>query len=170
MARPRTFAPSRRQTVWSSVMPRISVDGLSSTQALGLNIGAQSGGGVTLVRSRGAGQYRFRPAAANDVHVVGVGLIVVNSDAFAIGATAIPSPTDDIDAEWIYHRIFAPAVAFEAYASGLNEFTEYFEFDSKAMRKLHPGDTLVWTTDGIVSSGSPVSDISAACRFLVKLG
>ena len=168
---PRSFPAARRKTLWGNVLPRISVDGLTAAANTGISTGAISGGGNTLVRCRGNGQYRFRPAAANDVHLVGLGLIVVSLDAFNIGATALPSPIDDVDSEWIWHQIFQPAVAFAAYsATDFQEYVQNFMIDSKAMRVLHPDDVIAFIADGLQLSGSPVSDIAAGVRLLVKLG
>ena len=171
MARGHAFPAKKRMTVWSNIIPRISLDGLSGTQSTGTALGASSAGGVTLVRTRGAGQYRFRPAAANDVHVVGLGLIVVNTDAFVSGgATSMPSPIDDVDANWVWHRLFQPAVATKAFDANDPGLVEWFEIDSKAMRIFKPNTTLAFIADGLAVSGSPLSDIAAAVRFLVKLG
>ena len=170
MAR-RTFPSARRVTEWSDVLIRITVDGVAATQTFGsASQSAEALSSTTLVRCRGAGQFRFRPAAANDVHLVGLGLIVASNDAVTTGPGAVPSPTDDADAEWIWHRLFQPAVAFAAYAAtDFQGYVENFEIDSKAMRKLHPGDTLVLIADGVQLSATPVSDIAAAVRILTKL-
>ena len=56
--------------------------------------------------------------------IVGLGLIVVQSDAFTTGgATAMPSPTDDVDAPWLWHQffVFGPTVAAES-ATALDQF------------------------------------------------
>ena len=162
---------SRRLTEWSDILPRMFVDGITTTQTTGTAIAAESLQRQTLVRVRGSGQFRFRPAAANDVMIVGLGLIVVKEDAFSAGSTAIPSPIDDADTSWLWHRLFVPAVATQAFSATdpNQEWIENFEVDSKAQRILHPGDTIVWMADGIQSSGSPTADIAAAVRILAKL-
>jgi len=167
----RAFTAPRRLTEWSAVLVRINVDGLSGTQTFGTGFASESAIRATSIRLRGHGQFRFRPAAADDAIIVGLGLIHVSSDAFAVGATAVPSPIDDLDGDWVWHRLFAPAVGTQAFAAGdpNMDWIVDFEIDSKAQRKIGPGDTLVFVADGLVVSGSPVADISATVRELAKV-
>ena len=112
---------------------------------------------------------RVVPDAASASGVCGLGLGVFDEEAFAVGATALPSPTDDIDFDWVWHQLipFPPSVGTEV----VDELGTVMRIpiDGKAQRKLTPGDVLGWMVDGVTLAASPLYDGVAACRFLVML-
>ena len=173
---PRRAAGSRapqRQFVWNNVLISASTVGNSNTKTTGNQyaLGAEAGGGVTLIRTRGTGVIHMDPGAISDMIFVGIGLCIVTVDAFAIGATAMPGPLTDIDFDWWWHSIFAlgpVAVATELENSIIGNVR--FEIDSKAMRKIKPNETLAFMMEGQQEGGTPTYDASVAVRTLFKLG
>ena len=57
----------------------------------------------TLVRVRGNLLCSIDGPADNDKKVVGAGLMIVSDQQVSTGATAISSPIDDMDADWLWH-------------------------------------------------------------------
>ena len=80
--------------------------GLSTASgASGLAIIATLGVSGTLVRLRGAVLASIDAPSDGDKIVVGVGIMVVTEEQLAIGVTAIPSPTEDLDADWVWYGL-----------------------------------------------------------------
>jgi len=168
----RTSAP-QRQFVWSDILVRGAgaTNGAAKTtggvEALGVSIG----GGVTLIRSRGTAIVHFDPTSIGDLMMVGLGLGVYSSDAFAVGSTAMPGPLSDADYDWIWHQVFTFGPAFSATEDG-NDIGEnlVIEVDSKAMRKIKPNQAIGWIAEGDILSGGGTFDFSVVSRMLFKLG
>ena len=95
---------------------------------------------LTLVRTRGALTFITSvPTSANFMRY-GFGICIVSANAAGIGAMAIPSAITDIDWDgWLYHR---QGVAGADGGSGIGTIGA-FQFDSKAMRKMHNTDVIV---------------------------
>ena len=143
-----------------------SAVGVGATQALasgGVTINAPG----TIVRIRGHVSVQMDVGAADDSIACAVGIIVVNDDALAIGATAIPSPSDDLDADWIWHGWFAlraMQTSNEGLAGGAAASRE---IDSKAMRRVKQNDNLAVMFDNNVLTGSPTADLTYGIRALL---
>ncbi len=120
---------------------------------------------VTVIRSRG--HVSVQPGSfAADLNVVGaVGVGVVSTEALTAGVGSMPEPFSDADWSWMVWRSFSfhldvqSAVGFD-----VNSALE-FEIDSKAMRKIHPNESLVT----IAESQQGAFDISFPIRTLTKL-
>ena len=110
----------KRQYIWSDVFTRLADSGMVSEKvSAGLSgLGLTTGGGVTLIRTRGQLTVHFDPANIDDVVLFGASLGVFSSDAFAIGQTALPGPVSDADYDWIYHRLVTLGPVFTATESG----------------------------------------------------
>jgi len=168
----RRHAPvsQRRRMQWGNVMVRTEVEGVAAAINIGaVAIGAEFLVATTLVRCRGHYQIRFVPDAANSSQIAGLGLIIVDEQAFTAGAASVPSPTDDMDEEWVWHGLFPFAPAFGVAAADDVALVVSGEIDSKAQRKVKPGDSLVFVWDGIITAGSPTFDGIAAIRNLFML-
>ena len=153
-------------------MVQLATIGNSATKTVGNNraIGVAFLEALTLVRVRGTGFIFMDPGAIGEIILVGVGLIIVKADAFAIGATAVPGPITDLDADWLWHRIVPLGpTAQAAQAGNLVPQVERFEIDSKAQRKVKPNDSLVFVAEGDVSAGAPTYDAHLGCRHLLML-
>jgi len=117
------------------------------------------------------GEYTISPTsspAANDSVSIGVGVCVVSSDAFAVGASAVPEPFGDQAYPWLYwavHPLHYPDTnADPAAQSG----SVRAMIDVKSMRKLK-GDreTLIWVGSYFNIAGNPpLSVVAGALRVL----
>ena len=97
----------------------------------------------TIVRTRGVFEH-FPTAFGVDLAYQGAfGICVVSSDAFGVGASAIPGPFTDSDwGGWFVWQSFAYRLEFSS-GVGLLKAHETLEIDSKAMRKIGPNETMV---------------------------
>ena len=125
---------------------------------------------VTLVRLRGNLQvFLTSVAAAGEGFHGAVGVAIINTQAFAIGATAIPGPLSEMEWHgWLYHRLFD--LHSTSATVGNSAAGAYFnlEVDSKAMRKWSANETLVAMVE-VVEIGTSVGEIFFDSRVLVKL-
>ena len=171
MARAREFrAGSRRVFAWSGVVVRSEIQGLAAIQSLGdISLGVTFGARPTLARLRGNWMCHMVGSASESM-IVGLGLIVVSTDAFTAGAASVPSPIDDLNAEWVWHQLipFGPSTAAES-AAALDQHWKG-EIDSKAMRKMNEAEVLGFVWDSVITAGAPVADGIAAVRPAVLLG
>ena len=58
---------------------------------------------VTVMRVRGNILVKGTPDAVADDNVVGLGLIVLQSQAFTAGGASVPGPIADPSAPWLWH-------------------------------------------------------------------
>ena len=164
----RNYPAPRRVPEWSGVIVAIEGQGLAAGQSFGdTNTAAEATIRNTVARVRGSCLIHLTAGAASDSMIVGVGLGVVNADAFAIGSTSVPSPLDDAEWSWLWHGLFVlgPCIA----ADSVNEevlLSQRKEIDGKAMRKMTANETLFFIADGVILSGSPTFKVNAAVRFL----
>ena len=122
----------------------------------------------TVVRVRGGMFIRTDTPSASEFQQASLGYAVVSDQAAAIGVTAIPTPETDRNSDlwFVYETIeqfheFQDATGVQAQG-GISR-----QFDSKAMRKVEEGSTIVTVaeTSGI-SLGLVFVDYS---RILIKL-
>ena len=122
----------------------------------------------TLVRVRGMFSIKSDQVAAAEEQRGAFGIAVVNEDARAIGATAIPAPQTNSDwGGWLYWRAFKRTLEV-ASGIGLNpDFDMMFEVDGKAMRKIDNNMAIVVMVEN--SNGSHGLLTSVNFRFLFLL-
>ena len=162
---------NRRVFAWSGVVVRTEIQALAEAQSLGdVSLGVTFGARPTLTRVRGNWAGHMVPAAASDSMIVGLGLIVVSTDAFVAGAASVPSPLEDLNAEWVWHQliVFSPSQTTETQTA-LDQY-DRGSIDSKAMRKMNEAEVLGFVWDGLRLAGSPTFDGIAAIRPAVLLG
>jgi len=102
---------------------------------------------ATVVRVRGIFQMHPTIMTGTDLVYGGAyGLCIVSDEALAAGAGSIPRPFDDDDwAGWFVHGYYAGRL--EDDVDG-NIFAPPSTFiDSKAMRKVGPGESIVWMVE-----------------------
>ena len=121
---------------------------------------------ATLVRTRGALLVEMLVSGGATNEVTGaVGMIVVSSDALAVGITALPGPLSDIENDWFVYEPFAlgteavnpPADSRVSHAS--------FRFDSRGMRKMKFGESLVMVAEAVQSDATTGTVIRLATQF-----
>ena len=160
----------RRKTVWifqNWLSDTIATDGVVLISIL--NAAALAFRPFTVVRTRGYIQIATDQAGTTEAQAVSYGQIVVTEDAAAIGITAIPTPETEGGSDFhVYEQLATrfllnSAVGFE-HPSGLGK-----EFDSKAMRKVDIGDTVVAVVEVGASGQSEGLILQTSFRMLIKL-
>ena len=141
-------APSqRRKTAWDFGSGSTGATSISSSSTTIIGSGAAIiTEGVTFIRTRGSLQAFLKTSdGANGGFHCGFGIGVATAEAFAVGATALPSPLADASFDgWLYHRFFDCHTFDATIASSMvnNLAVVQFEVDSKAMRKVPAGVTI----------------------------
>jgi len=106
----------------------------------------------------------------NEVIMIAVGLGVIPN---VVGQTEFPTPIVDADWDgWFLHEtIMLRASPASTNQNGLAEGYVGNLIDSKAMRKVHGGDSVLASFDTFNISGTAVTGLVAAfwSRFLLKL-
>ena len=122
----------------------------------------------TIVRSRFQYGLRSDQTGAVEDQFVGVGQVVVQDTASAIGITALPTPITDggsdfYSYELLYGRFtFVTGIGFDPQGLAVNR-----EIDSKAMRKVDFGQDIVITAE--TTGTSEGVQLIVGGRILVKL-
>ncbi len=177
MARRRSFVgggavrPPQRQIsnlaitgLFDGVVPVAGV-----VKALGTFGIATAEGALTIVRTRGQLMAFARTEAASDQIIRGaLGIILVSSDAFAVGVTAIPGPLSDSLDDWY---VWVPFNLMTANGAALGDeaLVARENFDSRGMRKSKFGEVsaVVLELESDVAGASV--DVSYAFREQTKL-
>ncbi len=125
----------------------------------------------TILRCRGQFLVTFdETAVANDKAVFGMGLAVVSTDAATAGAGSLPEPISDPEYPWLYWTDFdLLTLVSSASGSAWGTNNRLVQYDTKAMRKVKPGQSLVWIAESVNTVGDPVLEILAG-RTRVLLG
>ena len=159
----------RRQTFWFSSVVVSSALAAANTAVLqrSLNAAALALRPFTIIRSRGWTMIRSDQAAATEQYQAAFGSIVVSDQATAIGVTAIPTPTTDDQSGWLVYEWSAGRIEVIT-AVGMDQRAGLFiPFDSKSMRKVEEGQTLVEVVESdAIGSGCNLTTYN---RMLIKL-
>ena len=118
----------------------------------------------TVIRLHMAFWLQSDQAAAIETQHAGFGVAVVSDQAVAIGVTAVPTPITDIGSDlWFAHRLM---YADESNLTDRTRSGQFFEIDSKAMRKVEDGQTVIMVAE-LSSTGSGLQLVSGG-RMLIK--
>ena len=133
----------------------------------GVNVMATAGVSGTFMRSRGEILASIDSPVLNDGGIMAFGLIKVTEEQVAVGATAMPNPNDDLDADWMWHGFIPLQAVTEVTAGGMaQEAVGRLTIDSKAMRKVKQTEAIVLISDWDTLSGTPAVDVAAGVRLL----
>ena len=82
------------------------------------------------------------------------------------GASAFPSPSSDLAADWLWHGLF-PLLSITG-TQGDDAGGQFWqaEIDSKAMRRVKAEEVIAVVADGFILTGSPTADVVMAARCL----
>ena len=171
----RRFQRDERQAVEWSAIPSSSL----SITAAGtfLQPGILSFATVaTIRRIRGVILYHLEGTlAAGDLCVGASGLGIFSTDAVTAGAASLPDPNAEPEFPWLWYRSrhfsIGPAVTNATWDQPAANGTvaEVVEVDTKAMRKVKPGQTLALVHEYVNIVGPPPLGIEAGV-FRVLLG
>ncbi len=142
-------------------LPAITIDTNADSTQLGGSLGFTAP--ATILRIRGQVMLSFdETKQAGDRMRVAVALGVISSDAFALGTTAVPDPAAEADYPWLYwsEHFLESFVAAGEESEGST--VHRFMIDSKAMRKMKPGQSLAWIFQLASAAGAPSTLIQTA--------
>ncbi len=164
------FRTPRKEKQWGFV-PGFNVDMAAFGTFLVARIAFTSK--QTVLRMLGEYVITTRPTVANaDRAVIAVGIGKVSSDAFGVGATAMPDPSGEPEYPWLYwasHAI-ASTSTDAANSSQVNGLSVRRSFDIRTMRKFSPNESLVVVVEAVDVAGSMPTDISfGAVRVLLTV-
>ncbi len=121
----------------------------------------------TVIRTHIEAFIQSDQAAASELQLNGIGLCVVSDQAVAVGVTAVPTPTTDLDSDlWFVHQ---PLLSNFLLGDGTG-FSEpsgmRYSIDSKAARKVNDDEQIIIVQENsTVGSGATVL---MAGRLLIK--
>ena len=164
------LAGARRKTAWELGTGGVTSTQVNATASTILGSGAAAAlDGLTVVRTRGLLSFILTSTvSAGDGFVGAFGVCVVSENAFGIGITAVPTPITDVAWDgWFIHQFIAVRSGVATAAATPFLFQQY-EIDSKAMRKIKIGDTLVAVLQ-TTEIGDADMRVSWDSRTLVKL-
>ncbi len=120
----------------------------------------------TILRARGQIMAVLDTATDGDDLRIGFGLALLSTDAFALGATALPDPLGEPEYPWLwwYETQLSSTLMVAGQVSELAA-TERIMVDTKAMRKFKPGQSLglVIQTDAV----TPADILIGQLRVLI---
>ena len=108
--------------------------------------------------------------AGDEMRVI-FGLGIISTDAFGLGPTAFPDPGGEPEYSWLWwatmHLEAFAATAREQYGTS----SQILQVDTKAMRKIRPGESLVWIAQTAGAAGAPVTVVTfGQTRVLLGVG
>jgi len=116
---------------------------------------------ATILRCRGYVQANFDATQQiADTMGIAFGLGIVSSDAVAAGAGSLPDPFGDADYPWLWWQsmFLRSEIAAGVHAWGLS--AQRIDVDTKAMRRVKPGQSLVMVFETATVVGAPVTAIT----------
>ena len=160
--------PQRRAVSWS-FGPAGAISSTASSAAV-FPLSAQALiDDLTVVRMRGSLTFITSLPSSSAFMTYAFGLCIVSENAAGIGVTAIPQPLDDIGWDgWFYHRQGIAGADGQSSGSAGAATASGFQFDSKAMRKMHLTDVIVACLQ-VVETGAVTVFSQLDTRMLVKL-
>ena len=154
---------STRKSLWLEVP--FGSDTLSGTNAVlsgSLNAAALALRPFTIVRTHFHMLLESDQAGAVETQFGALGLIVVTTQATAIGVTAVPIPATNLASDWFAHRMFS---GNGVNLTDLTSPAQSYDLDSKAMRKVDIGEDMVIVIENPTARGFSLSSMG---RILIK--
>jgi len=159
----------RRESIWFVLQEVQTTMAAANTAVLvsQLNAAALALRPFTVVRTRQQWFASSDQQGAVENYEVALGQCVVSDQAAAIGITAVPTPFTDLGSDlWFLHEIQQGRFVFISGVGAL-EAGKDRSVDSRAMRKVEDGDTLITVLEN--SSLSAGTFNQTAGRQLIKL-
>ena len=163
---------SRRISDWG-VGPQARDTSLSGSVTVLWTTGTSPSQNLTVVRTRGlVAATQVLSGAIGDGFFGAHGICMVNEDAFAVGASAVPDPIDDSNSDlWLWHSFFDVRTVTGTIADGVNAVgcVSKIVIDSKAMRKDFDPEMVMVGITQVLESGTATVEIHADTRQLFKV-
>ena len=165
--RARFVRPARKTKIWTSVVVSSTTLPASSDALLGVsNAALLALRPFTILRTHVELMYGSDQAAVTEEPFGSWGMIVVKETASAIGITAVPAPSTEINADWFIYRPYSNQFNFvSGVGIDANGMTHY-DIDSKAMRKVGDDDDVIIVASQVNAVGSR---IVTQGRMLIQL-
>jgi len=90
------------------------------------------------------------------------GLAIISSDAFAAGAGSVPDPISEPEYPWIWLGTMDIRVELTAATEAWGISAQRVDVDSKAMRKVKPGETACMIIQAAGVTGAPNINVEVA--------
>jgi len=140
-----------------------SITGLSGA----ISTDTTTGGGAlgftapgTILRARGRVMAFFDESQqVGDIITLTWGLGIVSTDAVAAGAASMPDPADEPEYPWLWWGDMDLASNLAAGVNAWGISAQQLEVDTKAMRRIKPGQSLVWIVQSTGAAGTPVTQL-----------
>ncbi len=117
-------------------------------------------GPATILRCRGGILARLDATKqVGDLMKVTTAIGIVSSDAFAAGAGSVPDPASEPEYPWLWWNSFTLSSQIAAGTDDFGLSVRAVEVDTKAMRKIKPGESLLWVMQSSASAGSLATSI-----------
>ncbi len=136
---------------WTGVAPAVFTQIDAGNKILLASFALSGAFDETVTRVRGLIQFQSDQGIAAEFQLGAVGMIVVSSDALAVGITALPSPGNDItnDGWFVWVPLLNTVGAADASANPGYRIV----VDSKAQRIVHEGSVIVVVAENFGASG-----------------
>ena len=160
---------SARETEWVPITPTVNGLGAGSFAITNsLNAAALALRPFMIVRTHLQWSIVSDQVIATESQYAAVGLAVVSDQASAIGATAVPTPINDLGSDlWFLHSIMQSDFTFITGAGFSSGNVVQKDVDSKAMRKVNGDQDIVVVVE--TSSFSDGLTLVLGGRILIKL-
>ena len=163
----------KRTTLWNVGPSSAAIQSQSATGTQLVDTGQQSLGGVTIVRMRGelAIWLSVVTTLGDGFTDLTAGIGIVTNDAFAVGASAMPTPKGDSDwGGWLWHASLATLIGFETTEVLRGPMSAVrVPIDSKAMRKITGNETIFGAVQFGTEVGTATAQFQMNTRMLFKL-
>ena len=168
----RTVSKTKRLSEWFGIQVPPTIIALNALGLIAsLTSAALAAAPFTIVRTRGILTVWSDQSTASEAPEGILGQVVVQNTAVLIGASAVPDPLNEFDADFfVYQPVQLQDMRLTASTS-VDGFTEVgktqWEIDSKAMRKVDTQEDIA-----VVFRNSSAADglvMAYTGRFLVKL-
>ena len=164
----------KRQTLWigsADVTAVIALGGATAVLAQSISEATlQSAGALpsTIVRTRGSLYVQSDQTAVAERPFGAIGMSVVSEQARVAGIASLPAPiTEESSDMFFLWEPWQAAAVVDSAAVAIQPMYR-FDFDSKAMRKIDPGESIVVTIENAALAGIGAQFI-LKFRLLVKL-
>ena len=168
----RRTSGSKRITEWAQGPFSSGVDVATASGNNLIDTGQEFLQAGTLVRLRGELAIWVVVATApfDGFTSYSAGIGIVTADAFAVGASAMPSPRGDADwSGWIWHHSGAAIVEASTTESTQGLASVRLAIDSKAMRKVGVNEVVFGAVSFQTEVGTATVNFVLSTRMLVKL-
>ena len=168
----RRSSGSDRKWLWGDGPVTAGLQGFTAAGNVIVATGQAFGGFATIARIRGELVMWIEVATAvgDGYRRVYAGIGIASNDAFAVGASALPSPLLDPGWSWLWFHAGGAIVALETTEVGRGPLAAVrIPIDTKAMRKIGDNETVFAAVAADTEIGTATLTFSFTTRMGIKL-